>query len=38
VKRNSEQELELMKRLIEAIRAEQIAQEQEDVGEIEVPQ
>ena len=38
VKRNSEQELELMKRLIEAIRAEQIAQEQEDVGEVEVPQ
>jgi hypothetical protein len=38
VKRNSEQELELMKRLIEAIRAEQIAQEQEDVEEVEVPQ
>ena len=37
VKRNSEQELELMKRLIEAIRAEQIAQEQEDVEEVEVP-
>lgn len=37
VTKNSEQELVLIKRLVEAIRAEQLAQERQDVGEIEVP-
>lgn len=36
-KRNSEQELELAKRLVEAIRAEKIAQERENVDNTEIP-
>ena len=36
-KRNSEQELALAKRLVEAIRAEKIAQERENVDNTEIP-